>query len=361
MNIIWFSGRKMADLCSTTQRSLGSGLVKRGHSLIFVNPDSPGSHTNYPWTHQSITASQIPGMKSITLASNMNKWLCANLPKDNTVVILDWRIAKQLTKTLQKHKIPWILMDRSPPADSNILAKLQWRYWKNAWKSVHACQKRGCVVSEAHKEFTSKYTGVPQTSIISIPAGVEINQFQNRVKSSPIKLCYHGKLDSNRGLMQLISIHSRLVDIGVDVELYLHGNGDLTSKLATLKDGKIHVTETLDSDDLVQCLSGYDVGFLPMPDKRIWRLASPLKRGEYLASGMIVLGINHTGHQMDNSGDWLQLFDENKFVQSSVDFIRNLDSERLRQSQIDAREYAVVNLDWSHSVTILEDVLSKQY
>ena len=98
-----------------------------------------------------------------------------------------------------------------------------------------------------------------------------------------------------------------------------------------------------------------------MPDKRIWRLASPLKRGEYLASGMIVLGINHTGHQMDNSGGWLQLFDENKFVQSSVDFIRNLDSERLRQSQIDAREYAVANLDWSHSVTILEDVLSKQY
>ena len=54
----------------------------------------------------------------------MNKWLCANLPKDNTVVILDWRIAKQLTKTFEKHKIPWILMDRSPPADSNILAKV---------------------------------------------------------------------------------------------------------------------------------------------------------------------------------------------------------------------------------------------
>ena len=202
---------------------------------------------------------------------------------------------------------------------------------------------------------------MPQTSIISIPAGVEITQFQNGVKSSPIKLCYHGKLDSNRGLMQLISIHSKLVDIGVDVELYLHGNGNLTSKLATLKNGKIHVTETLNSDNLAQCLSSYDVGFLPMPDKRIWRLASPLKRGEYLASGMIILGINHTGHQMDNSGDWLQLFDENKFVQSSVDFIRNLDLERLRQSQINAREYAEANLDWSHSVTILEDILSKQY
>ena len=351
----------MADLCSTTQKSLGSGLVERGHNLTFVNPDTPGSHTNYPWIHQSIIASKIPGMKSITLASNMNKWLCQNLPKDNTVVILDWRIAKQLTKTLQKHKIPWILMDRSPPADSNILAKLQWRYWKKAWKSVQVYQKIGCVVSQAHREFTTRNVGLSPTLAVPIPAGVDINQFENGQKSSPVKLCYHGKLDSNRGLMQLLSIHSKLADIGVDVELYLHGNGDLTSKLATLKDGKIHVTKTLKSDDLVRCLSSYDVGFLPMPDKRIWRLASPLKRGEYLASGMIVLGINHTGHQIDNSGNWLQLFDENKFVESSVDFIRNLDLERLRQSQINAREYAEANLDWSHSVTILEDILSKQY
>ena len=351
----------MADLCSTTQRSLGSGLVERGHNLIFVNPDSIGSHTNYPWTHQSITGSQISGMKSITLANNMNKWLCANIPKDKTVVILDWRIAKHLTRTLEKHKIPWILMDRSPPADSNILAKLQWRYWKMAWRSVQAHQKIGCVVSQAHREFTTRNTGISPTLAVPIPAGVDINQFQNGVKSSPIKLCYHGKLDSNRGLMQLLSIHSRLVDSGVDVELYLHGNGDLTSILASLKNEKIHVTETLNSDNLAQYLSGYDVGLLPMPDKRIWRLASPLKRGEYLASGMIALGINHTGHQIDNSGDWLVLFDENNFVQSCVDFIRNLDLAHLRQSQINAREYAEANLDWSHSVAILEDILSKQY
>jgi hypothetical protein len=76
---------------------------------------------------------------------------------------------------------------------------------------------------------------------------------------------------------------------------------------------------------------------------------------------MIALGINHTGHQIDNSGDWLVLFDENNFVQSCVDFIRNLDLAHLRQSQINAREYAEANLDWSHSVAILEDTLSKQY
>ena len=360
MNIIWFSGRKMADLSSTTQKSLGSGLVERGHNLIFVNPDVAGTHKKYPWSHQSITASQIPGLKSITLARKMNKWLCKNL-QENTVVILDWRIAGQLTKTLQKHKIPWVLMDRSPPADSNLLAKLQWRYWKKAWKSVQTFQKMGCVVSQAHREFVSRHVEMPKSSTIPIPAGVDINKFKNGAKSSPIKMCYHGKLDSNRDLMLLISIHSKLVDIGLDVELYLHGNGNLGLKLASLKSDKIHVTGVLDSDTLAQSLSSYDVGFLPMPDKRVWRLASPLKLGEYLASGMIVLGIDHAGHQMDDSGDWLVLFDENNFVQGSVDFIHNLEAEQLRKSQIDARNYAEANLDWSHSVAILEDILSKQY
>ena len=71
--------------------------------------------------------------------------------------------------------------------------------------------------------------------------------------------------------------------------------------------------------------------------------------------------MNHTGHQMNNSDNWLQLFDESKFVQSSVDFIRNLDLEYLRQYQTNARKYAVANLDWSYSVAILEDILSKQY
>ena len=64
---------------------------------------------------------------------------------------------------------------------------------------------------------------------------------------------------------------------------------------------------------------------------------------------------------MDDSGDWLVLFDEKNFVQGSVDFIHNLEAEQLRKSQIDARNYAEANLDWSHSVAILEDILSKQY
>ena len=360
MNILWFSGRKMADLCSTTQKSLAAGLVDKGHKLTFINPDDEGTHSAYPWIHQSISSSSIPGLKSTSLAKNMRKWLEKNPPPESSVAILDWRVASSLTKTLNSQSTPWILIDRSPPADDNILAKLQWYFWKRAWNLVRTEGKIGCVVSDSHREFVANHTNLSKQSIIIIPAGVDTQQFTIGVKSMPIKLCYHGRLDSNRDILSLVEIHSKLSDLGVDTELYLHGSGNLYSKLSSYENGNIYLTESLDIDTLSNALTSYDVGFLPMPDQKIWRLASPLKRAEYLASGMIVVGTNHSGHQIEESGDWLVLFNEQTYIQDSVRYIQNLAYDKLNQLQIEARQYAIEKLDWSQSVEILHGILSKQ-
>ena len=233
MNILWFSGRKMADLCSTTQKSLAAGLVNKGHQLIFINPDDEGTHSAYPWIHQSISSSSIPGLKSTSLAKNMRKWLEKNPPPESSVAILDWRVASSLTKTLNSLSTPWILIDRSPPADDNILAKLQWYFWRRAWNLVKTEKKIGCVVSDRHRDFVANHANLSKQSIITIPAGVDTQQFTIGVKSMPIKLCYHGRLDSNRGILSLVEIHSKLSDLGVETELYLHGYGNLYHKLSS--------------------------------------------------------------------------------------------------------------------------------
>ena len=75
---------------------------------------------------------------------------------------------------------------------------------------------------------------------------------------------------------------------------------------------------------------------------------------------MIVLGIDHSGHQIEDSGDWLQLFPEDNFVESSVRVIKNLETTKLRELQKGARLFAESNLDWSKSVDILDGLLSKQ-
>ena len=361
MNVLWFSGRHFDDLCATTQKSLAKGLVNKGYQLTFVNPDSQGSHEGYPWTHQGLPVKSLPGLKSLSVGRKMSHWLKQNPPKPDTIVILDWRIANKLAQQLDKFSIPWILMDRSPPADGNMLSRLQWYFWKRSWNMV---KKRpdgvGCVVSNSHKEFIINKLSIEEKKLIPIPAGVDLELFKVGDKKPSLQLSYHGRVDKNRGLMELIKIHSQLLKEGLDVTLNIHGKGNARPIIQNYQSEKVNITDSLETDKLAKLSSSYDIGFLPMPNRKVWRLASPLKRSEYLASGMIVLGIDHSGHQIEDSGDWLQLFDEDNFVESSVRVIKNLETIKLRELQKGARLFAESTLDWSKSVDILDGLLSKQ-
>ena len=355
MNILWFSGRKMADLCSTTQKSLAAGLVNKGHKLTFINPDDEGTHSAYPWIHQSISSSSIPGLKSTSLAKNMRKWLEKNPPPESSVAILDWRVASSLTKMLNSQSTPWILIDRSPPADDNLLAKLQWYFWKRAWNLVKTEKKIGCVVSDSHGDFVANHTNLFQAVNHNYPSRSRHPTVHNRRQIYANKTVLPWEIRFKSRILSLVEIHSKLSDLGVETELYLHGYGNIYHKLSSCGDKNVYLTESLDTETLSNALTSYDVGFLPMPDQKIWRLASPLKRAEYLASGMIVVGTNHSGHQIEEAGDWLVLFNEQTYIQDSVRYIQNLAYDKLKQLQIEARQYAVDNLDWSESVEILHE------
>ena len=72
---------------------------------------------------------------------------------------------------------------------------------------------------------------------------------------------------------------------------------------------------------------------------------------------MVVCGIDHAGHQIEGSGDWLQLFSQTEFITSTVDWIKSLDRGALENLQNESRKYAEENLSWSHSVDALESMI----
>ncbi len=117
------------------------------------------------------------------------------------------------------------------------------------------------------------------------------------------------------------------------------------------------ITDAIPHEGLAAKLATYDIGFLPMPDHKVWSLASPLKRSEYLASGMVVCGIDHSGHQIEGSGDWLQLTSQKEFITNTVSWIQSLDRESLSALQNESRKYAEEHLSWSHSVDALESMI----
>ena len=345
MNIAWASSRVLgSDLCSTSQVNLANGLVDKGYNVTFY---SPGGSSGLKFEHICIQQSGLHGFQARSIYKN----LISKIEELNQadIVLLDWTLWK-LSRVINK---PTVLIDRSPPADNGILAMLQWRPWRKAWSKAN----KGTTVSSAHRQFVTDKTKFTGKSIQVIPAGVDLDLFQPGKKDGPIKLAYHGRVDVHRGVMSLPMILAGLQLQGIDATLHIHGTGNAVERLRNNGMDGLEVIDAIPQADLAAKLATYDVGFLPMPEHKVWSLASPLKRSEYLASGMVVCGIEHAGHQIEGSEDWLQLSSQKDFITNTVAWIKTLDRESLSSLQNESRKYAEENLSWSHSVDALESII----
>ncbi len=360
VQIYWFTGRSLDDLCSTTQTSLASGLVEKGYSVTIVNPDKTGSHRSWPWTHQPIPVDTLPGLRSRMLGKKMLKWLLKINLSNDCVMLVDWRIANFLIPEFERQSTPWILIDRSPPANKGILSLLQWPSWKKSWKLVRSKQfGRGCAVSNMHSEFIQEKTGVDESLITVLPAGVDLQRFKAGQRFRSRTMVYHGKLDKNRGILSLPMLLQKVRNVGVDANLIIIGNGDCFDQINSIAQSNEHIQvhRTLEQEELANILAQCHIGLLPMPDKKIWTLASPLKRSEYSASGLVIFGIDHAGHRFENQSEinWMKLVKQFDFHEKGIELLSKLTDKDIEELSIQARTFAEKNLSWSRTVDALEN------
>ena len=166
MRIVWLSSRVLgSDLCSTTQIQLASGLVSKGHTVDFY---SPGKSVVNTFNHHSIERSSRRGFQARSVVKNLEKHLDEINSAD--LVLIDWPVYSIASKI----KPNVVLVDRGPPADNGILAKLQWHPWRKAWSKA----SNGTTVSPAHSRFVIEETKSTGKSIQEIPAGVDLKLFQ---------------------------------------------------------------------------------------------------------------------------------------------------------------------------------------
>lgn len=347
MRVAWLSGRVLGDdLCGTTQFSLSNGMVEMGLDVILY---SPGRMTTANFKHIRIDRGSVKGLHSWRIVRALHNHIESINSADH--VLVDWRL-HAITPLLTGN---WTLVDRGPPADQGVLSLFQHQQWKRGWKKA----RQGTAVSTAHANYIHHETGMDIENISVIPAGVDVARFTPGIKKGVLKMAYQGQIDAHRGVLMLPKILIHLQEKGIEVSLHFHGDGDAAEKIRNMEISGLEITSPVDSDELAMLQSEYDVGFLPMPDRNIWRLASPLKRSEYLASGMVVCGIDHTGHHLPKSEQWLQLFQEEQFVEKCVEWLAEIKRCELLLLQQAARRYAERHLSWNNSVQILVDRISQ--
>ena len=363
MRIVWYTTRNHDDLCATTAIALAHGLVDLGHDLTIVNPDCEEKHAGKSWKHIKINLGfSYPGGRARRIARMMKNSIKEN-GIDTDVCLIDWAIAPYLGKLLSRHSVPMVLIDRSPPAYSSLLAKLQWPIWKKAWTLVrNRVIRTGCVVSPAHRDFVEKKCKVQAKSVYVLPAGVDCEKFSPLPSKNHdvLKFIYHGRLDKNRGVLSLPMFIQRLNSVGILSELTLIGSGDLGERLGGLAEVTkwLTVQHSIPHSEMGEIIQSHHVGLLPMPNRGVWPLASPLKRSEYLAGGLLVLGIDHQGHALKGTDpSWYHLLKQEDFHIGGQEWARTLTPVILAQGSELARKYAEEHLTWAPAITALQQAI----
>ena len=345
----------MNDLCFTTQQALIHGLLARGMAVTFVNADSNVSLAGEGFTHVALPNKARRGFQSRTLGKAMRAWLAATAT-NASVAVVEWRIAAWVVPELERQGISWTLMDRSPPADAGLFGRLQWRSWKAAWKGAVRSGAPGFVVSKAHQTFVGQKTGYVNSTVLH--AGVDLELFKPQAKRPTTTMVYHGRLDRHRGVLACAMLAQKARLEGLEVDVLFVGDGDLVAPLTALAQANafIHVHATLPQDELAELLGTCHLGLLPMPKRTVWALASPLKRSEYLASGLPVFGIDHEGHRLDGvDGEWFALVPQEDFHMDGLEVLRALAN---RPGHEDGpRAYAEQRLGWASTVDDFASVL----
>ena len=361
MKVVWVTQRKFDDFCATTTLAFAFGLVENNVELTIINPDDEKVHEKFQWNHIHVPRSELKGLQGFSFSKNC-KNLLKNLPINYEKAIIDWQIGIGIVKFLQKRGVEVLLMDRSPPADRGVLAFFQWIVWNRAWRGVQKnLLKIGFVVSEPHLKFVQSRLKIHRNKIVILPAGIDPNDYNPPIldnkKDKTWKFVYHGRIDKHRGIDLMIQSIILWNKNGVRCELTFIGDGNaiqFINEQCNLNPKIFHYAGVLPKKEIPAELSNHHFGMLPMPAHKVWKLASPLKRGEYLASGLIVFGIDHEGHRIKNINEGLlNLFPFDEFTTKSLTFLKQHDEMKHASLSLAAHDFAMENLAWDSSINLL--------
>ena len=255
-----------------------------------------------------------------------------------SVVIVEWTAVEGAVDCLNKASLPWIIMDRSPPVSTGFAGWIQRKQYSKAWDLARSYSSGRAVKSTY---MADSQTWNSPTAVV--PAGVDFSEFEPAsMNDEPLVVC-HGSLDRSREL-------HRLGMMGFNLLLFGEGNDfDRLSK----------ITRVESQGDVASRLANADVGVMHLPNREVWRHASPLKVAEFAAAGLPVVASEVSGLEPYRNAEWLTLIplgDDNA-CKSAIESLCNLSrNERQRLGAL-ARKDAESRMTWGHCTASLNEML----
>jgi len=315
-------------MSAATRLGISSALVNRGWTIEFMSPDGdyPVKRSNRLGRgHRSFSQSVSAALNAIDLSTI-------------SVAIVEWTGVEGAAGDLSKGSVPWVMMDRSPPVATGLIGWFQRKQYGKAWNIARA-QGAGRAVKSAYMAASQSWDGPSAT----VPAGVDISSFEiASMNEKPLVVC-HGSLDRTREL-------HRLTMMGVN--LLLFGEGNDSQRLASM-------TRVEGTGDVSSRLAGADVGVLHLPNRDVWRHASPLKVAEYAASGLPVVCSDVSGLERYRDAEWLKLIPlgDDDACRTALQTLCGLPIEERQRLGALARKEAENSMTWEYCTEALHQML----
>jgi hypothetical protein len=328
MKALWITHRRPSEMSATTRKGVANALENRDWTIEFMGPDADHH------VHRSTFFGR--GHPSFTRA--LNERLTGMDLSEFSIAIVEWTAVSGAAEALLNAGLPWIIMDRSPPVSTGWVGWFQRVQYREAWAMADIFAK-GRAVKSPHMAATRAWEGPSAV----VAAGVDASAFTCAEMNEEAVIVCHGSLSREREL-------HRLVEMGL--EPYLFGAGNDAARLA-------QITRVEGPGPVAQRLAACDVGVMHLPDREVWRHASPLKVAEFAAAGLLVVSSEVSGLEHLRGAEWLTLVplgDDEAFL-IAVESLRSLPLEERRRRGKVARQDAEERMNWMCCTEALHDLL----
>lgn len=240
------------------------------------------------------------------------RFLASHFSSINIILFHDqsapWILPLRLLRKLKGKKCPLFVMDsRSLP-----MPQLDKGTWKDKVREKyhHFSNWLGNTFADGRLTITQRMAdaaGIPKEKLWGVwPSGVDIDHFSKvrstwpyPVTNDSIQLIYHGSMHYERNLMTLCRAVKLANDNGMSFRLSLVGDGTEREELMTYAaqtDRIIRVIPSVAYEDIPELLAQAHIGVLPFPDEEKFRVSSPIKLFEYMATGLPILATRIVCH-----------------------------------------------------------------
>lgn len=219
-----------------------------------------------------------------------------------------WLLPLKILRKLINRRRPLLIMDtRTVPMEDE--KKSSTRDSIRAWvyRIMNYMANQTIDGQTAITQRMAAHVKIPEGQLWGVwPSGAEKEMFEPACEKrvwpeagEPIVLIYIGVLHYERNLMNLSLAVEKANAAQMKFRLILTGSGtekDDLERFAQKTEGRIRVNSPIPHAEIPALLAQAHIGVLPFPDLEKYRVSSPIKLFEYMASGLAVMATRVVCH-----------------------------------------------------------------